>query len=148
MEGQNKRNPVLSGVIILLILALAYGVFKYVKKDDEVVGQQNVTTTIPNSSLYRNGSYSSVGNYFSPGGEESINVSVTLKDDVITDATVISNASRPVSIKMQGIFIANYKPLVVGKKIDDVVLDKVSGSSLTPIGFNNALESIKVTAKI
>jgi hypothetical protein len=37
--------------------------------------------------------------------------------------------------------------MVVGKNIDEVNLGKVSGSSLTPIGFNNAIEDIRSQAK-
>jgi hypothetical protein len=42
---------------------------------------------------------------------------------------------------------ADYKQYVVGKKIDEVQLTKVSGSSLTPQGFNDALAKIKAEAK-
>ena len=149
MEGQNRNNLVFGGAIVLLVLVVIYGVFKYVKKDANTsINPVVVPIDTPVTYLYKDGIYSSFGNYISPGGEEQIDVSVTLKDDVITDVSVKSLATRPTSVKMQGIFIANYKPLVIGKKIDDVVLDKVSGSSLTPLGFNNALESIKNTAQI
>ena len=70
-----------------------------------------------------------------------------MKNDVITDATVISNATRPNSVIFQGKFISGFKTLVVGKNIDEVHLDKVSGSSLTPGGFNDALAKIKLEAK-
>ena len=98
-------------------------------------------------TTYKNGVYSATGDYFSPGGSEQLDVQVTLKDDVITDSKVVSKASRPNSIKFQGIFIANFKPLVIGKKIEDVHLTKVSGSSLAPQGFNDALAKIEVQAR-
>ncbi len=37
--------------------------------------------------------------------------------------------------------------VVVGKKIDEVQLTKVAGSSLTPKGFMDALEKVKTEAK-
>ena len=100
----------------------------------------------PSTTTYKNGTYSAIGNYGSPGGSETINVELTFSNDVITSANVISNATRPASINWQEAFISGYKPFVVGKKIDEVILTKVSGSSLTPKGFNEALAEIKVQA--
>ncbi len=99
------------------------------------------------SSTYKDGTYSATGNYISPGGEESIKVTVTLKNDVISDANVVSLATRPESKNFQSKFISGYKALVIGKDIATVELTKVSGSSLTPGGFNDALSKIKVEAR-
>ncbi|MBA3732773.1 hypothetical protein H0W91_00120 [Patescibacteria group bacterium] len=107
------------------------------------------TTTVPvNNQAYKDGTYTAVGNYFTPGGEESITVTLILKNGIVTDSNVVSNAIRPQSKEFQAIFIANYKPLVIGKSISTLYLDKVSGSSLTPKGFNDAVSKIKVQAAI
>ncbi|MEY4722617.1 MAG: hypothetical protein RLZZ324_130 [Candidatus Parcubacteria bacterium] len=98
-------------------------------------------------SEYKDGTYTAVGHYTSPGGPETINVTVTLKADVITDVNVVSNATNNKSIYMQNAFISGYKAQVVGRKIQDVNVGKVAGSSLTPIGFNEAIASIKAQAK-
>jgi hypothetical protein len=47
---------------------------------------------------------------------------------------------------MQTDFAANYKTQVIGKKIEGLELSKISGSSLTPKGFNDALEKIRSQA--
>jgi len=107
-----------------------------------IVGQDQ-----PNVGEYSNGTYNAEGNYVSPGGPESIDVTITLTDGLITDATVVSNAQRPMSKQMQGQFISGFKEQVIGKNIDEVNLTKVSGSSLTPKGFNEALEEIKAQAR-
>ncbi|MFZ2621338.1 MAG: hypothetical protein WAX85_00025 [Minisyncoccia bacterium] len=160
MEEQ-KKNSVLIGSIVGIVLIIAgYGGFKYLNKSNAVAEPETLVTPvtptpipqevpvdIPTSYLYKNGSYSSVGEYNSPGGTESIKVALTLKDDVITDATITPLATRGNSVKFQGIFVSNFRPLVIGKKIDEVQLDKVSGSSLTPKGFNDALAKIKTQAK-
>jgi hypothetical protein len=85
--------------------------------------------------------------YTSPGGAESIDVTLTLKDGVVEEAEVVSNATRPISKQMQTSFIGGYKELVVGKKLDEINLTKVSASSLTPKGFNDAVEKIKAQAQ-
>jgi hypothetical protein len=55
--------------------------------------------------------------------------------------------NHPESVQFEGMFADSYKPLVVGKSVDSINLDKVSGSSLTPKGFNDALDQIKSQAK-
>ncbi len=102
----------------------------------------------PNKSGYKNGQYSSTGNYNSPGGGETISVTVTLSDGIITSSSVTGHAENPTSRQFQSMFIAGYSPLVVGKSIDQVSLSKVSGSSLTPRGWNDAVAKIMLQAKV
>lgn len=105
--------------------------------------------TVPSStkSKYKNGTYSAVGVYYSPEGQESINVSVTLTNGIVTDSTVTGNATNGRSVRYQQMFIGGFKSLVIGKSIDAISLDYVSGSSLTPAGFNDALSQIKTKAQ-
>ncbi len=95
---------------------------------------------------YKDGTYSTVGTYKSPAGPEEIGVTVTLKNDIITDVTVVPKATAIKSKVMQADFIANYKTMVVGKNIAGLNLGKVSGSSLTPKGFNDAIDKIEAQA--
>ena len=65
---------------------------------------------------------------------------------MITGSEVEVKATRPISKTRQTDFAANYKSFVEGKNIDEVSLTKVSGSSLSPKGFNDAVEQIKEQA--
>jgi uncharacterized protein with FMN-binding domain len=110
------------------------------------------TQTMPTAAMtaegvYKDGKYSAEGDYTSPGGAESINVTLTIKDNVVEAADVKANATRPISKKMQESFIGGYKEQVVGKKLDEINLGKVSASSLAPKGFNDAVTKIKAEAK-
>ncbi len=151
MEPEKKSNISVWVIITLIILALAYGAFKYMKRDttpiETTTPAPEIPQETPTSMLYKDGVYKSLGNYVSPGGAEQIDVTLTIKDDIITDATVISLATRPESKLNQGKFLSGYKLLVVGKKLDEVVLTKVSGSSLTPKGWNDAVAKIQTQAK-
>lgn len=98
------------------------------------------------TSKYKNGQYTVTGNYWAPEGMERMAVSITLTNDVITDATVTNQAQDPTSRQYQGMFISSYKSMVVGKDISTLNLNRVSGSSLTPQGFNDALAKIKQQA--
>jgi hypothetical protein len=95
---------------------------------------------------YADGIYTAVGTYSSPGGEESISVTLTLTGDVVTAASAVGNATSPPSSQYQQQFVSNFADLIVGKSLDEVALDKVAGSSLTPIGFNDAVDTIKTDA--
>lgn len=105
-------------------------------------------TTTPATALYKDGTYTQKGTYTSPAGAESVEVSVTLASDVVTSATFKGEATNPGSIKNQEKFAAGYTSLVVGKKIDEISLTVVNGSSLTPAGFMEALTKVKTEAKM
>lgn len=162
MDEQNKGKGAMLWVIAVVIVALsAFGGYKYIKSTNEAVVETPVVDTVNtdtsgntnnlavdiNANIYKDGSYSAVGNYISPGGSESIAVNLTLKDDVVTSANVVANATRSESKQYQNKFISGYQSLVVGKKIEEINLVKVSGSSLTPKGFMDALAKIEVQAK-
>ena len=139
-------------IVLVVIVALAGGWYELNKNKNassvpKAIETATPTISIKQASSYKNGSYTAVGGYISPGGQEEIGVSLILKDGVISEITVEPKATRPMSMKMQGMFSGNYKPMVIGKNIDEVTLDKVSGSSLSPKGFNDAITKIKEQAK-
>ncbi|TAH35170.1 FMN-binding protein [Candidatus Saccharibacteria bacterium] len=105
------------------------------------------TSAATTSATYKDGTYTATGKYNSPGGNEKIGVTVTLKDGVITAASLDTSDASGDAAEYQDQFASGYKSLVVGKKIDSVSLSRVSGSSLTSNGFNNALDTIKEQAK-
>lgn len=97
---------------------------------------------------YANGTYSATGNYDSPSGTESVDVSLTLKDGVITNATFQGNAQGGRSQRYQQMFADGFKEQVVGKSLADLSLTVVNGSSLTPLGFMDAAQKIAAQAQI
>lgn len=98
-------------------------------------------------TVYKNGTYTAVGSYKSPAGIEQISVTVTLVNNVITNTSAISMANDRTSERYMQKFIGGYASQIVGKNIDTISLNYVSGSSLTPNGFNDALAKIKVSAR-
>lgn len=148
MSIYTKGNIIVPGIIVVAILALLSGGYYAWQNGNLMMSPAPSASNMMNSQeVYKNGTYEATGNYTSPGGDEEIKVSITLSNGVITDASVTPMATRPNSVEFQGKFKDNFKPLVVGKKIDEVSLMKVSGSSLTPKGFNEALTEIKAEAK-
>lgn len=154
-EEKKSNGAMVWGVVVIVIALAGFGGYKYMGKST-TVPVDNTAIDLPigvpdntNSTAfsYKDGTYTSKGGYNSPAGAEEINVSLVLKDDVITDVTVTSLATRPESKNWQGKFISGVKSAVVGKKLTDVTLSKVSGSSLTPKGWNDAVAKIQVQAK-
>lgn len=108
---------------------------------------QPVSSGTPSASAYKDGTYTATGNYRTHAGPESVQVTLTLKGGIITDSQFSATPNERMSGFYQQMFADNYKPMVIGMNIDQVNLGKVSGSSLTPMGFNDALASIKAQAK-
>jgi len=112
--------------------------------DEEVLEEEEVAEV---TTMYADGSYSSSGSYQSPAGSESISVTLVVKDDKVSSLSVVSNAVHATSKTYQGKFISGINSLVVGKSIEELgSFSQVNGSSLTPNGFKQALNSIKSQA--
>lgn len=111
-------------------------------KDEEPAAMKQEET----AGEYKDGTYTAVGNYTSPGGAEELGVTLTIAKGVVTDSEVEVKATRPMSKTRQTDFAEHYKDMVVGKNIDELSLGKVSGSSLSPKGFNDAVTKIKEEA--
>ena len=152
-KPKSKMLPVLIVVVIVVVIligAIAFSVSREPKviTPETVVNQQpSPTTEVMTAALYKDGTYEAIGNYTSPGGAETIDVTLTLKDGVVESANVVSKATRPTSKQMQASFIGGYKEQVIGKRLDELNLTKVAKSSLAPKGFNDAVAKIKAEAK-
>lgn len=98
------------------------------------------------ASDYADGTYEATGSYVSPGGQQRVDVSLTLADGVVTDVVVTPEAGDPRSQGFQEQFAGGIADVVVGVPLDELAVDKVAGSSLTSGGFNDAVEQIKAEA--
>lgn len=114
------------------------------KVEQPIIEQKNIVTK---KKEFSDGTYAANGAYTSPAGEEEINISLILKDEVIIDSKFTSKAVNPSSKQWQNIFGSGYREKIIGKPISTLSLTAVSGSSLTPRGFMDALEKIKRQAK-
>lgn len=81
------------------------------------------------------------GNY-----TESLGVQLTISNDYVTGAMVTNEADNDTSSWYQDQFIANYKSYVIGQPLKTLNVPNIAGGSLTPIGFNNAVSTIRTLA--
>ena len=153
---QTKTYPAILAVVVVGIAGGAYVAVGSGKGQQAAVVETTPTpvaqtetsvTPAPVAAMYKDGTYTATGEYKAPSGVEVITVSLTLKDDMIVDSTVTGTPVNPGSKMNQGKFLSGYKAMITGKSIDEVKLTNVSGSSLTPIGWNAAVETIKAQAK-
>jgi len=159
MESNKKIGLAIGAAAVVAIAGLSIAK----NKDSEVAAPEPTEATVPTETAtvpastntnavagveYKDGTYSATGSYKSPGGPDTITLSITLKDDVVTDTKVTEVTGDKTSKRYQDMFVAGYKEYVIGKNISTVSVTKVSGSSLTSIGFNDALAQIKTKAEL
>ncbi|SCY30611.1 FMN-binding domain-containing protein [Microbacterium sp. LKL04] len=98
------------------------------------------------TGTYKDGTYTANGTYQTPESVEEISVTLTLADGTVTDVEVTGEPKARETRQYQGDFIGGIQDEVVGKKLDDLSVDKVGGSSLTSGGFNAAVKEIRTEA--
>jgi uncharacterized protein with FMN-binding domain len=108
-------------------------------------GSGGGATTTSNKS-YKDGSYTEAGSYVSPGGTEHISVTLTLASNVITAIKVTTVKADPTATGYEQLFEGGISAATVGKNINTLNIGVVAGSSLTSMGFNRALATIKADA--
>ena len=111
-------------------------------------GNNSGATSAQPAGNFKDGTFTVNSPYVSRGGQDSIDVTLTLKGNIVTDANLVEHPSNPKSQGHEDAFAAAYKPLVVGQRLDAIQLDRVSGASLTTGAFNNAIAQIEAQTKI
>ena len=168
MENSNKKDLIVTLSILLAIVFIVAGVLVTNKKKPEanstvissvksvpdtsaspaataVAG--STATTASTSSGFKDGTYTATAEYATPEATENIKVSVTLKNGIVTDTSSTASMQSRESREYATQFAQNYKSYVVGKSVASIKLSRVSGSSLTSQGFNDAIAQNQTQAK-
>jgi uncharacterized protein with FMN-binding domain len=150
MRAQTRRNTgaALAGIAVIggLAACSAGGSTSTDDAANDTAASQDAGGGDASTASYTDGEYTAEGDYTTPGGQESVTVTVTLADNVVTALEVEGSGGSPNTQRYQGEFIDNIDAEVVGKNIDDLDVSKVAGSSLTSQGFNSAIDTIKSDA--
>lgn len=139
-----RKASAVVGAAGLLVLAGCSGA-----ADAETGGSSNTgsdTSSTGDAASYADGTYTAEGSYQTPESVETVSVTLTLADGVVTDVEVTGDPQARESQQYQAQFIGGIADEVVGVAVDDLNVSRVSGSSLTSGGFNQAVESIKEQA--
>ncbi|MBI5227805.1 hypothetical protein HY988_04420 [Candidatus Micrarchaeota archaeon] len=104
-------------------------------------GQEKVQEVI--ASVVPDGTYTDDVTYAYHSGTERITISITLKNDVITGASITPHDPKPTSANFISKVNAALPDLVIGKKITELNLPhQISGSSLTSGAFRAYAQGI------
>jgi hypothetical protein len=79
--------------------------------------------------------------------EETMRISITLKDNVVTATEISYVPSNGTSERYLNRFNEWHAAEVVGQPIDEIKLSRLGGASLTTVAFNNALADIMEQAR-
>jgi uncharacterized protein with FMN-binding domain len=152
-HSSKTKTAVIAISVLIAVLIVVGAIAIGQKKSTDPAASDGAASTSASpasttqASSYKDGTYSASGAYLSPGGDEKIDVTMTVKDNTIADSSVNQVPSTHDAELYQKKFKDNFLPLVIGKKLNDISLSHVSGSSLTSGGFNKAVEQIRQHAK-
>lgn len=156
MSQQNKSRLIGLVAIVLISTAATTGtVLVKAAQDNQVTSQPNIlnsnsatASTTSTAATYKDGTYNASGSFYTPDGVEQIGVTVTLaKGDISSVKVDDSNIYNGTSFAYTERFVNGINSVVVGKNIDNVNVGRISGASLTPMGFNSAIDTIKNDAR-
>ncbi|MCU1475261.1 FMN-binding protein [Amnibacterium sp.] len=104
------------------------------------------SSSVPSGTTFKDGTYSDLGRYTSPGGASAVAVTLTLKQGVVTALEVVPKAENPTASGYESRFASGVGGTVIGKPITALNVTVVSGSSLTSQGFDAAIAAIEAKA--
>lgn len=139
------RKGVVAGIAGLFLAGSAAGCAPGQAAGTQATGA--APSAAAGTATYKDGTFSADGNYVSPNGTETVGVTLTLAGGAVSDVQITQHPSNPNTRKFQGEFAGGIKSQIVGKRLDEIKVSKVAGSSLTSGGFNQAVDKIKADAK-
>lgn len=152
----SRTRLLLAGLGGLAVAGSAAGGVLLVQSGQTVEAAPSVHVDIPaqasssagtQGSLFRDGEYTSAGRYLTPGGDESILVTVHLRGGIVTSVVARTEALSPTARQFQEQFRVSVAAQVVARPLASVSVDVVAGASLTSSGFNDALAGIRAEAR-
>ena len=143
-----RKGAALAGVAGLLVLAGCSGTADAEDQSTDTGTDTSTESSDSGASTgdYTDGTYTADGSYQTPETVESISVTLTIADGVVSEVEVTGDPKARETEQYQGQFIDGISDEVVGKSLDELNVTRVAGSSLTSGGFNEAVESIKEQA--
>gem|GEM_PF-6157535 len=98
---------------------------------------------------FTDGVYEANGEFVTARGRytESVDLTLTITDDIVTDMQVVGNINNRKSQQYQDRFEAVIDDFIIGKNLSSIDVDAVSGASDTTDGFMVAVNAIRTEAR-
>ena len=132
--------------VLLLTAACGGGGDELADASPPTSGTSSADGGSSSNATFKDGDYEGSGEYSNPAGQSKVKVDLTLTDGKISDILVTPEATNGTSRGYQQKFAGGIADEVVGKSLNELNVSKVSGSSLTVQGFNQAIDAIKADA--
>lgn len=162
-RSRSNTTPKIVGSLVITAIVLS-GAYVFLFKNDsnssskptandtnttQPSAASTTTTDSSNPTKYKNGTYTADTTYEVPKSSNSIQVQITLDGDVVKSASATHQfgTTDNKSLVYTQDFDSALSGQIVGRKIEDVNLNRVGGASLTTEGFNTALANILQQAK-
>lgn len=108
--------------------------------------QATAQDVVDAGARYADGTYAAKGIY---GNLPSfVTVTARIEDGVIDSVSVLPHATDPTSLALQRRFAAAVPAVVVGRRLAEVNVGRLAGSTGTPRGFNDAIRQIRDQARL
>ena len=98
--------------------------------------------TIDPEAIFKDGDYTETVKYTAHGHSESITVTATLANNIIKEIDTTFNWADPSSEKYTDRLDAKIDSTIVGKKISEAMVTRVSGATEAGVAFNTAMKLI------
>jgi hypothetical protein len=146
-----RTRPTLAAVIGLSVIGALAGCASTTSAGSSTGNSSSssgttATSTSDKTTSYKNGTYTADGSYVSPGGQEQIAVTLTVRNDLITAVSVKTVEADSEAAQYQAQFESGISAVAVGKNLGTLSVGSVAGSSLTGQGFDSALSAIRSKA--
>ena len=110
------------------------------------------TSSVSSSSMmanatYKDGTYTASADYYVPRDTNTIGVTLTVKNGVITAVSTQDTYGDRESQRYISNFKSSISRAIVGKSLQNAGVSRLRGASETSIGFNDALQTILSQAK-
>jgi hypothetical protein len=157
VKGERMNKKLLGASIAFIVIIAAVALLFITKNTNDPETQISATPTASTTDSTSSeattlsdadGVYSAQGSYTSPGGPVKIKVDTTITAGVISAVTVSSVSADEDSKEYIEKFNTGISGQIVGTKLGEKKVSRVSGSSLTASGFNAAIELIKAQASV
>lgn len=162
MDTKNKLFVVIGTVAILGTAGMG-GYALFTLKDPAIdstttVSSTNTTdspTTSTNDSpaststgSYKNGTYTASTSYMVPRGTNTINVTLTIVDGVITSISTKHTSNDHESALYIDSFDSDIDDATTGESLSGFSVSRIGGASLTTDAFNDVLDTIRTDAAV
>ena len=146
LPAHKKFLSATAAASVLLLTAACGGSEEPADASPTTSDTSSSATDDTSTATVKDGDYEGEGEYSNPGGQSKVKVELTLADGKISEIEVTPEATNGTSKGYQQKFAGGIADEVVGKSLDELDVSKVSGSSLTSQGFNQAIDQIKADA--